>query len=294
MQLHDTARAVSSPFHIALHSSKKFAVYYTSEETHSRAYMPASISCQRAAISANNFRLKCLPVKGSATLVWSHVACNKKPGVKRRAYPSLLQAIDRGLRTEELDARFEPTRLTLPISPLDERQFRCVSDHAAFSSACRHQVILSGFPISSSIFQIFFRRSSVENPAPVDISGSPLSTAFPRISAIPIRVENRALCEFHFGIPANLCDCLPVFTQLRCAPSRVTCRFTGPIRTPRNRRTHAVLFQMRCQRPRRLWLLQCLRAASSGFERTYGARGRSGARLPCECRSSRECAASGP
>jgi hypothetical protein len=132
--------------------------------------MPASISCQRAAISAINYRLKCLPVKGSATLVWNHVACNKKPGVKRRAYPSLLQAIDRGLRTEELDARFEPTRLTLPISPLDERQFRCVSDHAAFSSACRHQVILSGFLSSSSIFEIFFRHSSVENPAPVNIS----------------------------------------------------------------------------------------------------------------------------
>jgi hypothetical protein len=186
--------------------------------------MPASISCQRAAISANNYRLKCLPVKGSATLVWSHVACNKKPGVKRRAYPSLLQAIDRGLRTEELDARFEPTRLTLPISPLDERQFRCVSDHAAFSSACRHQVILSGFPISSSIFEIFFRHSSVENRAPVDISKSPLNTALPCVPLIQICLENSAVDEFHFGILANLCDCLPVFTQLRCAQSRVICR----------------------------------------------------------------------
>ena len=157
MHLYDTAREASSPFHIALHSSKKFAVYHTKARKHTRnSAMPASISCQRAAISANNYRLKCPPVKGGATLVWSHVACNKKPGVKRRAYPSLLQAINRDLRTEVLDARFEPTRLTLPISPLDERQFRCVSDHAAFSSACRHQVILSGFPISSSNFEIFF------------------------------------------------------------------------------------------------------------------------------------------
>jgi hypothetical protein len=106
-----TARGASSPFHIALHSSKKFAVYYTSEETHSRAYMPASISCQRAPISANSYRLKCLPVKGSATMIWSHVASNKKPGVERRAYPSLLRALcDRGPRTEVLEARFVPTR----------------------------------------------------------------------------------------------------------------------------------------------------------------------------------------
>ena len=137
--------------HCATLEQKICGLSHQSEETHSKlACMPASISCQRAAISAINFRLKCPPVERGATLVWSHVACNKKPGVKRRAYPSLLQAIDRGLRTEELDARFEPTRLTLPISPLDERQFRCVSDHAAFSSACRHQVILSGFCFASS------------------------------------------------------------------------------------------------------------------------------------------------
>jgi len=104
--------------HCATLEQKICGLSHQFEETHSKSVrMPASISCQRAAISANNYRLKCLPVKRSATLVWSHVACNKKPGVKRRAYPSLLQAIDRGLRTEELDARFEPTRLTLPISP---------------------------------------------------------------------------------------------------------------------------------------------------------------------------------
>jgi hypothetical protein len=162
--------------HCATLEQKICGLSHQFEETHSKLVrMPASISCQRAAISANNYRLKCLPVKRSATLVWSHVACNKKPGVKRRAYPSLLQASDRGLRTEELDARFEPTRLTLPISPLDERQFRCVSDHAAFSSACRHQVILSGFCFASSTFQNYFWYASVENRAVVDNSKTPIN-----------------------------------------------------------------------------------------------------------------------
>src|SRR5580698_4718278 len=79
--------------HCATLEQKICGLSHQFEETHSKSVrMPASISCQRAAISANNYRLKCLPVKGSATLVWSHVACNKKPGVKRRAYPSLLQA----------------------------------------------------------------------------------------------------------------------------------------------------------------------------------------------------------
>jgi hypothetical protein len=100
MQNSSTARGASSPFHIALHSSKKFAVYYTSEETHSRAYMPASISCQRAPIPANRFQRECLPVQGSATLVWSHVASNKKPGVERRAKPSLYS-----VGTDSRDAR---------------------------------------------------------------------------------------------------------------------------------------------------------------------------------------------
>jgi len=175
MQNSSTARGASSPFHIALHSSKKFAVYYTSEETHSRAYMPASISCQRAPIPANRYRLKCLPVQGSATMIWSHVASNKKPGVERRAYPSLLRAIyHRGPRTEVLEARFETTRSTLPISPLDERQTRSVSAHTALTSACRHSSIVSETRSSSSIFLKFFWHSSVENPVHVDIAKSPL------------------------------------------------------------------------------------------------------------------------
>jgi hypothetical protein len=171
MQNSSTARGASSPFHIALHSSKKFAVYYTSEETHSRAYMPASISCQRAPIPANRYRLKCLLVKRSATMIWSHVASNKKPGVERRAYPSLLRAMyHRGPRTEVLEARFETTRSTLPISPLDERQTRSVSAHTAFTSACRHSSIVSESQSSSSIFLKIFWHSSVENPVPVNIA----------------------------------------------------------------------------------------------------------------------------
>jgi hypothetical protein len=207
MQDSSTARGASSPFHIALHSSKKFAVYYTSEGTHSRVYMPASISCQRAPISANSYRLKCLPVKGSATLVWSHVASNKKPGVERRANPSLLRAIwCRDPRTEVLEARFRTTRSTLPISPLDERQTRSVSAHTAFTSACRHSSIVSESRHSSSIFAIFFWYSSVENPAGVDNLETPLNSGFfcvfVAIDLCPADHPRR----FHFGTHLTNCD----------------------------------------------------------------------------------------
>lgn len=186
MQNSSTARGASSPFHIALHSSKKFAVYHTKRGNTLAGVYASFHQLSKSTISANKYRLKCLPVKRSATLVWSQVASNKKPGVKRRANPSLLRAFwCRSPRTEVLEARFAPTRSTLPISPLDERRTRSVSAHTAFTSVCRHSSIVSESRSSSSIFRKFFQYSSVENPAGVDNAGTLSKTAFSRVSGDP-------------------------------------------------------------------------------------------------------------
>src|ERR1700734_373108 len=101
MQSSSTARGASSPFHIALHSSKKFAVYHTKRGNTLAGVYASFHQLSKSNIPANRYRLERLPAKGSATLIWNHVASNKKPGIKRRANPSLLRAFwCRGPRTE--------------------------------------------------------------------------------------------------------------------------------------------------------------------------------------------------
>ena len=201
MQNSSTARGASSPFHIALHSSKKFAVYHTKRGNTLAGVYASFHQLSKSTIPANNYRLECLPVQGSATLVWSHVASNKKPGVKRRAYPSLLRAVwCRGPRTEVLEARFRTTRSTLPISPLDERLTRSVSAHTAFTSVCRHSSIVSDSRSSSSIFGIFFWYSSVENRVRVDNAGTPVESGLFE----PLASQTGARIHLRFGSISEL------------------------------------------------------------------------------------------
>jgi hypothetical protein len=54
--------------------------------------MPASISCQRATFPPSTSGWNVFPSREAQGEEKNHLASNKKPGVKRRAFPSLLRA----------------------------------------------------------------------------------------------------------------------------------------------------------------------------------------------------------
>jgi hypothetical protein len=131
--------------------------------------MPASFSCQRSIVPFNCFRSERLRARRSAGSVWSRRSDlktdNKKPGVERRATPS----IPRGIQADPWDGlarssiSFYPvfvTNLTSTIS----RQARSVSRPPDKSGHRQHQESISGFFLSSSLRKQFYRVISVCAP----------------------------------------------------------------------------------------------------------------------------------
>jgi hypothetical protein len=95
MQRADPARGVNSPFHIALHSSKYLRFTTITRDLKLARHSASFLQLSKNFNPVNNFRLDCLPSRGSALrfsvpklkTLWR----NKKPGNKRRANPSCLR-----------------------------------------------------------------------------------------------------------------------------------------------------------------------------------------------------------
>jgi hypothetical protein len=73
-----------------------FAVYYVMRDLKLASHSASFLQLSKNFNPVSNFRLDCLPSRGSAASVWSRRSkkplCNKKPGNKRRANPSCLRA----------------------------------------------------------------------------------------------------------------------------------------------------------------------------------------------------------
>jgi hypothetical protein len=164
-----------------------------------------------------------------------------------------------------LEARFVPTRSTLPISPLDERRTRSVSAHIAFTSVCRHSSIVSESLHSSSIFTNFFWHSSVENLVLVENAENPLKIGLFRHF---LRLGSQGYARPELVSFRNWFDDL----RLRCSFAFATIRGFLPVdlRVPfqPRRRIDAILLKMRSERWTRRPVLQHLRAAYVTHRRT--------------------------
>jgi hypothetical protein len=149
----------SSPFHIALlEQILRFCASRASRPAMRNAYFLrlSKINVPSTASGWNVSAPGGAPLWFGAATANQTLSCNKKPGIKRRAFPSFSRDRLAALRTEELEARF-----VLP-GARDQSHLWSIKTGPAISSlpllagVCRHQEIISKSRFPSSPIQLSF------------------------------------------------------------------------------------------------------------------------------------------